>query len=58
MLHFLAPTGHTQLYMADYWWYCTCADFGPEWKQLYDSPSPQEAKLPEPWEIKLKGLNR
>lgn len=34
------------------------ADFGPQWKQLYDSPSPQDTKLPEPWETKLRGLDR
>ncbi|KAL5473898.1 hypothetical protein EMCRGX_G028462 [Ephydatia muelleri] len=33
-------------------------DFGPQWKQLYDSPSPQDTKLPEPWETKLRGLDR
>ena len=34
------------------------SDFGPEWKELYDSSAPHEAKLPEPWETKLKGLDR
>ena len=32
--------------------------FGPEWKELYDSSAPHEAKLPEPWNTKLKGLDR
>lgn len=36
----------------------SCSDFGPEWKSVYDSPSPHECKLPDPWDIKLKGLDR
>ncbi len=25
---------------------------------MYDSPTPQDAKFPEPWESKVKGLDR
>ena len=34
------------------------SEFGLEWKELYDSSAPHEAKLPEPWNTKLKGLDR
>ncbi|XP_003391067.2 PREDICTED: dynein heavy chain 3, axonemal-like [Amphimedon queenslandica] len=33
-------------------------DFSPEWKTLYDSPTPHETKFPNPWEMKVKGLHR
>ena len=28
------------------------------WKKLYDSSTPHEDPLPEPWDSKLKGLDR
>lgn len=34
-----------------------CAEFGAEWKEMYDSPSPHEAELPGSWN-KIKGLDR
>ena len=38
--------------------YINTAAFGSEWKKVYDSPSPHECKLPEPWDLKLTGLER
>ena len=32
-------------------------EFGAEWKETYDSPSPHETPLPGAWN-KLKGLDR
>ena len=37
---------------------CLPPAFGPEWKELYDSPSPHEAALPGRWDLKLQGLDR
>ena len=39
--------------------YCiiVLADFGPEWKEVYDSVSPQTADLPGSWDG-IKGLHR
>ena len=41
----------------------TCAnvsvsDLSPQWKEVYDSVNPQDAKYPEPWQLKLTGLSR
>ena len=32
--------------------------FGPEWKSYYDSTLPHEAKLPDPWNMKLNLLEK
>lgn len=33
-------------------------DFGPEWKELYDSTKPEVAPLPGMWDLQLRGLDR
>ena len=33
-------------------------DFGPQWKELYDSTKPETAALPGKWELKLRQLDR
>ena len=33
-------------------------DFGPEWKELYDSTSPHTCRLPGSWDIKLTDLDK
>ena len=34
------------------------SDLSPQWKEVYDSVNPQDAKYPEPWQFKLTGLSR
>jgi len=34
------------------------SDLSPQWKEVYDSVNPQDAKYPEPWQLNLTGLSR
>ena len=34
-----------------------CVEFGPEWKNVYDSAEPHKVKYPGRWDM-LSGLNR
>lgn len=33
-------------------------DFGPEWKEMYDSTSPHTCRLPGSWDVKLTDLDK
>lgn len=41
-----------------FWFLNAFLDFSPEWKEVYDSVTPQDAQYPDPWQLKLTGLSR